>query len=116
MAAKVDAIASLPVPQELKALMRFLGMTGYYQRFVLNFADPSTPLTDLVSPKKRFIWAHECQNSFPKIRTLLINAPILKSPQFDKPFILHIDASDAGAGTVLMQYSDDQVLHPVCYA
>ncbi|KAK4317102.1 hypothetical protein Pmani_011784 [Petrolisthes manimaculis] len=52
VSAKVEAIASLPVPQDQKAVMRYLGMTGYYKRFVPNFADVSAPLTDLVSTKK----------------------------------------------------------------
>lgn len=116
VSAKVEAIASLPVPQDRKAVMRFLGMTGYYRRFVPNFADISAPLTDLVSPKRKFVWTEECQDSFVKIRALLTNSPILKSPQFSKPFILHIDASDVGVGAVLLQYSDEDVLHPVCYA
>ncbi|KAK4307306.1 hypothetical protein Pmani_020910 [Petrolisthes manimaculis] len=116
VSAKVEAIASLPVPQDRKAVMHYLGMTGYYRRFVPNFADVSAPLTDLVSPKKKFVWTQECQDSFVKVRALLTNSPILKSPQFNKPFVLQIDASDVGVGAVLLQYSDDDVLHPVCYA
>ena len=116
VSAKVEAIASLPVPHDRKAVMRFLGMAGYYRHFVSNLADLSAPLTNLVSPKKKFVWTKECQDTFVKIRALLTNAPILKSPQFYEPFILQIDASDVGAGAVLLQYSDDKVFHPVCYA
>ncbi|KAK4329513.1 hypothetical protein Pmani_000144 [Petrolisthes manimaculis] len=105
VSAKVEAIASLPVPQDRKAVMHYLGMTGYYRRFVPNFADVSAPLTDLVSPKKKFVWTQECQDSFVKVRALLTNSPILKRVE-----------SDVGVGAVLLQYSDDDVLHPVCYA
>ena len=116
VSAKVEAIMSLPVPKDRKALMRFLGMAGYYRRFVPNFADLSAPLTDLISPKKKFIWTLQCQDAFIKIRALLINAPILRSPQYDQPFILHVDASEVGAGAVLLQNSSQGILHPICYA
>lgn len=114
--AKVEAIAALSEPLDRKAVMRFLGMAGYYRRFVPNFADVSAPLTNLVSPKQKFIWTKHCQESFDKLKATLTNAPILKSPDHNKPFTLQIDACDKGIGAVLLQGSDSGILHPVCYA
>ncbi|XP_063585382.1 uncharacterized protein LOC134762766 [Penaeus indicus] len=107
--AKVEAILQYPTPTDRKSLQRFLGMAGYYRRFCPNFAHVSAPLTDLISPKKQFTWTSECQESFEKIRAMLTSPPVLTSPDFEKPFCLHIDASDSGAGAVLLQAGPDGV-------
>ena len=113
--AKVEAIHSIPIPESRKALQRFLGMVGYYRRFCPNFSDVAKPLTDLISPKVKFIWSDECQNAFEKIKSILVTKPVLKGPDFDKPFIIHVDASDVAAGAVLLQTDSNDILLPVCY-
>nr|XP_027218239.1 uncharacterized protein LOC113810791 [Penaeus vannamei] len=114
--AKVEAIDELPVPKNKRAVQRFIGMAGYYRRFCPNFADVAKPLTDLLSPKKEFKWTVKCQESFSKLKNFLMCEPVLKSPDFDKPFTLQVDASDVAAGSVLLQEGKDGVLHPVCYS
>ncbi|XP_069973541.1 uncharacterized protein [Penaeus vannamei] len=114
--AKVEAIGELPVPKNKRAVQRFIGMAGYYRRFCPNFADGAKPLTDLLSPKKEFKWTVKCQESFSKLKNFLMCEPVLKSPDFDKPFTLQVDASDVAAGSVLLQEGKDGVLHPVCYS
>lgn len=115
VSAKVEAIQQLPVPTNRKEVRQFLGMGGYYRRFCPNFAKVVAPLTDLVSPKKPFMWTVHCQAAVEKIKALLSSKPVLKAPDFEKPFVLHVDASDIASGAVLLQEENDKLLHPVCY-
>lgn len=115
VSAKVEAIAKLPIPTDRKSVRRFLGMAGFYRRFCRNFAEVSVPLTDLVSPKKKFVWSPACQAAFDKIKLILSTEPVLKLPDFSKQFIIETDTSDVGLGAVLLQMGNDDVLHPICY-
>lgn len=75
----------------------------------------AAPLTDLLSPKIVFKWSPECQHAFESLKALLMHAPVLSAPMYDRAFKVAIDASDAGAGAVLLQDGHDGVEHPVCY-
>ncbi len=112
---KVQAIADFPVPQTRKELMRFLGMAGYYRKFCDNFSAITEPLTRLLRKNSKFIWTDECQKSFDQIKAILKTSPVLLAPNFGKDFKLAVDASDVGAGAVLMQEDDTGVDHPVSY-
>lgn len=113
--AKVEAILQYPTPTNRKEVMRFLGMTGFYRRFCPNFADVSAPLTALVSPKKQFVWSEKCRDAFNNLKNLLTTVPVLRAPDFSRPFSLQVDASDVGTGAVLMQSDEKNVLHPVSF-
>lgn len=113
--AKVEAIDNFPIPHDRKALRRFLGMAGYYRSFCRNFSDVVSPLTTLLSPKVPFVWTPECQQAFEGAKSLLATTPVLAAPDFTKPFKLAIDASDTGAGAVLLQDSPEGVELPVCF-
>jgi len=113
--AKVEAILQYPVPESRRALMRFIGMIGYYRRFCENFAQVSAPLTDLLSTKRTFRWTDECQSAFDGLKCVLASAPVLQAPDMEKPFTISVDASDNGVGAVLFQPDSSDVLHPVCY-
>ena len=113
--ANIEAVLDYPVPTTRKSLQRFLGLASYYRRFCKNFSSVAAPLTSLTSPKVKFVWDDECQASFEALKLFLCNNPVLKSPDFNRPFILHIDASDTGAGGVLLQDSPEGMLHPVSY-
>ena len=115
VAAKVDAICNLPIPSNRKAIQRFLGMTGYYRRFCPNFSVVAAPLTDLVSPHKKFVWSPTCQTGFDNICSLLITMPVLRAPNFHRPFQVQVDASDIGSGVVLLQTDNNNIMHPICY-
>ncbi|XP_076030465.1 uncharacterized protein LOC143018769 [Oratosquilla oratoria] len=122
VAAKIAAIQQYPVPEDKKKkekkkkVMRLLGMAGYYRRFCPNFSSIVAPMTDLLSGKKAFRWSQMCQESFESLKTLLSNAPVLRAPNLEKPFTLHVDASDVAGGAVLLQEgAGDSVLHPVGY-
>ena len=113
--AKVEAISDFPVPTGKRQLMRFLGMAGYYRKFCNNFSVIAEPLTNLLGKKVRYVWSEACQKSFDQLKAILKSAPVLSAPRFDREFKMAVDASDVGAGSVLLQEDDNGVDHPVCY-
>ena len=113
--AKVQAITDFPVPSTKRQLMRFLGMAGYYRKFCNNFSAIAEPLTKLLSKRTKFVWNNDCQKAFDKLKAILKSEPILLAPNFEKAFKLAVDASDVGAGSVLLQEDDNGVDHPVSY-
>ena len=113
--AKIQTIVKFPIPTSRKELARFLGMAGYYRNFCLNFSDIAAPLTNLLSKKVKFVWTDDCQLAFDKVKLLLKKSPVLKSPDYEKPFKLIIDSSDVGTGSVLVQEASDGLDHPVSY-
>ena len=115
VSSKVKTISELKAPTCRKQIQRFLGMCGFYRKFCPNFSMIAAPLTDLVSPKKKFVWTDNCQEAFEKLKSLLMSEPVLQMPNLKLPFVLQVDASDSGVGGVLMQKSDDDILHPVTY-
>lgn len=111
---KVMSILEYPAPTDKKAVMRFLGMLGYYRRFCPNLATIACPLTALLQKQTKFQWTEECQTAFETLKSLLCESPVLSSPNFQEPFELMVDASDKGAGAVLMQ-TKGTLRHPVAY-
>ena len=91
---KMKAIVQYLVPENKKALMRFLGMAGYYRRFWRNFSIVAAPLTDLLSTKHAFVWTPSCQKVFDVLKGLLADPPVLQASDLSKQFVLHVDASD----------------------
>jgi len=75
-----------PLPKSLKSLRRFLGMVGWYRKFVENVAYAAAPLTGLLKPKQRFHMTPEGKQAFEKLKQKLCSAPVLRSPDFSKPF------------------------------
>ena len=112
---KVEAIVNFPIPQCKRELMRFLGMAGYYRKFCRNFSDVVYPLTNLLGKRVKFQWDSSCQAAFENVKAILMNSPVLQAPNFEKAFKLQIDASDVGAGGVLIQEDESGIDHPVCY-
>ena len=112
--ANVQAILEMPVPTDKRSVRRFLGMVGYYRRFVRNFATISSPLTNLLKKEVLFKWNADCQESYDQLKAVLTNFPILKAPDFNKPFLLAVDASDYGVGAVLSQVEEGEE-SPVAY-
>ena len=113
--AKVRVIVEYPAPTTRKELMRFLGMAGYYRKFCRNFASVCEPLTNLLKKNSVFLWSESCQKAFETIKSLLVSAPVLATPDFDKPFMLAVDASDVGVGAVLLQEDSKGVDHLIGY-
>ena len=113
--AKVETILNFPRPQDKRGLRRFLGMTGYYRKFCNNFAEAATPLTNMLRKDSKFEWTADCQVAFERLKGMLASSPVLAAPNFDKQFVLMVDASDTGGGAALMQKDEGGVNHPVAY-
>lgn len=112
---KVAAIKNYPQPTTVKQLRRFLGMAGWYRRFIANHAAISAPLTDLLQKNKKFLWIPEAQASFDAVKDRLTSAPILTHPDFTKPFVVQCDACTSGIGGVLFQLDDAQQERPIAF-
>lgn len=112
---KVSAIQNWPVPRNLKQVRGFLGLAGWYRRFIGNFSSIVFDITEVLSSKRKFIWTPEAQSAFENIKTLLTTAPILANPDFSKKFYVHCDASDVGIGAVLVQHDDEGGERPIAY-
>lgn len=100
--AKVAAMINWPPPKSIKELRGFLGLTGYYRRFIKNFALISQPLTHLLK-KGAFEWNENSTKSFEELKTAMTQAPVLALPNFSEPFVVEVDASGLGVGAVLSQ-------------
>ena len=111
----MKAISDFPVPTYKRQLMRFLGMARYYRKVCHNFSVIVEPLTNLLGKRTKYVWNNDCQKSFDKLKAILKSAPVLLAPHFDREFKLAVDASDVGAGSVLLQKDSNGVDYPVCY-
>jgi hypothetical protein len=111
----VECVQNFPVPQNVKGIKSFLGLSGYYRRFIQNYGQIAKPLTSLLKRDVPFKWSDLCQQSFEKLKNLLINYPILQYPDFTKPFNLTCDASNYAIGCVLSQGPIGKDL-PIAYA
>jgi len=99
-------------PKNAKGIKQFLGLAGYYRRFVPNFSGLAKPLTSLLKKNVPFVWKPEQQKAFETLRIALCQQSILQYPDFSKPFVLTTDASDIGG--VLSQDTIGQDL-PIAY-
>ncbi|KAK7880009.1 hypothetical protein WMY93_033328 [Mugilogobius chulae] len=102
---KVEAILKSPRPHTKKEVRSFLGLAGWYRRFVPQFATIAAPLTALTTKDQRnpVIWTEDCETAFRTLKAHLCSSPVLKSPDFSKRFLVQVDASMVGLGAVLAQ-------------
>ena len=100
------AIQDIPPPKTATEVRSFLGLAGYYRRYVKNFATIASPLHALTRKDAVFHWSAECQAVFDKLKTLLTISPITAFPDFSQAFRLYTDTSTAGLGAILAQVRD----------
>jgi hypothetical protein len=106
----MDVLNWMP-PTTASEIQSFLGLEGYYRRFIKDFSKIAKPMMKLLEKNKAFEWTAECQASFEELRKRLTSAPVLVLPDLTKKFSIYCDASRRGLGCVLMQ--EGQV---VCFA
>ena len=111
---RVAAIQMYPRPTNLRTLRRFVGMTGFYARFILNYSKCVAPLHALKRKGISFVWNSEYQAAFDSLKKALSEAPVLQVPDFGKEFVLLTDASDLDVSAVLNQRVGED-LAPVSY-
>ncbi|KAL0560765.1 hypothetical protein IC582_001178 [Cucumis melo] len=101
--AKIEAVTGWTRPSTVSEVRSFLGLAGYYRRFVDNFSRIATPLTQLTRKGAPFVWSKACEDSFQTLKQKLVTAPVLTVPDGSGSFVIYSDASKKGLGCVLMQ-------------
>ena len=99
---KVRDVLDWEPPQTVSEIRSFLGLAGYYRRFIENFSKIAKPLTSLLEKEKDFKWSDACQNNFEELKKRLTTASVLVMPHIHKNFDIYYDASRQGLGCVLM--------------
>jgi hypothetical protein len=100
---KVKNILEWKPPTTVHQVRSFLGLVGYYRRFIPDFSKLVKPITSLLKNDSKFNWSSKCNEAFEQLKTLLTTAPVLAQPDITKPFDVYCDASGSGLGCVLMQ-------------
>jgi hypothetical protein len=108
--AKVEAVLSWPIPASVKELRSFLGLAGYYRKFVKHFAIIAKPLHQLLKKGVLYVWTSEHAAAFSTLKQALSSAPVLALPNFSLPFCIEIDVCKNGVGAVLLQEG-----HPLAF-
>jgi len=129
--AKVETLRQFPVPETKKQVRGFLGLAGYYSKYIPNYASLVAVLTDLTrkTEPRKVKWTEDCDVAFNKVKQILCAHPVLTLPDFSKRFIVQVDASERGLGAILCQEDEEGVdaeddtgclvptgQHPVVYA
>nr|GFC22367.1 putative reverse transcriptase domain-containing protein [Tanacetum cinerariifolium] len=101
--AKIESVKDWASPKSPTEIRKFLGLAGYYQRFIEEFSKVAKPMTKLTQKKVKFEWGDKQEAAFQLLKQKLCSAPILALPEGSEEFIVYCDASNKGLGAVLMQ-------------
>jgi len=112
---KVECVKNMHAPKSVHELQSFLGLCNYYSKFIHSYAHICNPLYKLLKKDVKYVWSDECEHAFVKLKLKLTSAPVLCTPRYDKPFIIHTDASMEGVGAILSQVDDQGHEHPIIY-
>jgi hypothetical protein len=104
----VQEVMNWKPPTTVRQIQSFLGLVGYYRRFIPDFSRIAKPITELLKKEAKFVWGQKCEDAFHALRQHLTTAPVLAQPDNSKPFDVYCDASGTGLGCVLMQ--DNRVI------
>lgn len=113
--AKIATVADFPQPRNVKQVRSFLGMCNYYRKFIKDYSNICAPLLNLLKKNIRFQWKPEHTDAFNILKRKLTTAPILAFPDFGKPFVLSIDASDTAVGYVLGQINSQGLENVIAF-
>ena len=106
--AKTKLVSEWPVPENISDVKSFLGLAGYYRRFVKGYAAIATPLNKLMKKDQPFEWSDEAQEAFETLKDALTTSPVLAMPNDTGEFVLDTDACDKAIGAVLSQVQDGE--------
>lgn len=113
---KVKAVANFPEPTNVRRLQSFLGLTGYFRKFIPSYSLVAQPLTDLLRKDVPFLMGGKQKQAIQALKTILVEKPVLALYQTSAETELHTDASKYGYGAILMQRGEeDGLMHPVYY-
>ncbi|XP_075500081.1 putative mitochondrial protein AtMg00860 [Primulina tabacum] len=101
---RIEAVNNWLRPTTVIEVRSFLGLAGYYRRFIAGFSKTSLPLTALTRKNVKFVWNEACDHSFQELKAKLTSAPVLAIPEGPGDFVVYSDASKQGLGAVLMQH------------
>ena len=113
---KLKVITERKSPKDVKEIQQFLGICNYYRRFIKDYAKVAKALFYLLKKETPFVWNDEQENAFKELKNRLVSYPILRQPDFSKPFLIFTDASNYAIGAVLAQTDDDKHEYVVAYA
>lgn len=115
VADKVEAINKMLAPENMHEVRRFVGMTGYYCRYIMGYTGRAKPLTKLTKKNTVWRWKERQKVAFAGLKNALIQAPLLRHPDNTKPFIADADTSKHTVGRVMGQLNKQEGKHPVVY-
>ena len=116
-AEKIAAVQNWPTPSSVSEVRQFLGFANYFRRFINHYSSMSGPLEEITGKNAHFTWNGIRQTAFDELRTALLDAPVLKIADVEKPFRVETDASDFALAGVLLQKEDNgENWQPVAYA
>lgn len=100
---KTEAVRKFPIPKTRKQIKSFMGFASYYRKFIDRFAKIAAPINWLLRKESKYEWTKECDNAFNELKEKLVNPPILIFPDYEKEFIITVDASNYAIGAILSQ-------------
>ena len=114
--AKIESVKRIATPQNVAQVRSFLGLAGYYRKFIHNFATLTYPLVELTKKGKPFCWTEVHDTAFSALKASLCATPVLAFPILNRQFVLQTDASDVGLGAILTQIDGNGNERVVSYA
>ncbi|GFX46990.1 hypothetical protein TNCV_316131 [Trichonephila clavipes] len=112
---KTLAVRKFPEPTTIKQVQSFLGLTGYFRKYIKDYSKIAKPLSDLTRKENLFVFGIQQQEAFEKLKKILSEGPILHLYKYGRKTELHTDACKQGYGAILLQEAEDGKLHPVYY-
>ena len=100
---KVQDVLNWKSPKSVHQIHQFLGLAGYYRRFIPDFSKIAQPMTKLLQKEAKFVWSPAYEEALQALKNFLTTAPVLGQPDIDRPFDVYCDTSKMGLGCVLMQ-------------
>ena len=111
----INMILSFPPPKSVKQLRETLGHIGYYRKFICVYAAITNPMESLLENDVVFVCSQECQGSFDTLKAKMSSTPIIVSPNWNKEFHIHVDASSISLGVVLEHLGKGDLDHPISF-